>query len=155
MRKEITAGALEAQPALPAGWIDLAAVASVRLTSEDPHHPIEAALTDPAAAGWRAAHPGEQTIWISLHPPQRIRQINVAFRTTEARTQEFHLCWSSDGGVSYQELVRQQFNFSPATPSEEENYACDLAGVTDLKLVINPDIADASAHAALRYLRLR
>ena len=31
----------------------------------------------------------------------------------QERTQEFVLRWSPDGGQSYREIVRQQYNFSP------------------------------------------
>jgi hypothetical protein len=155
MRKEIIAAAPDTP--IPAGsiWIDLAAVSRIRLTSEDASHPIEAALGAPSATGWRAAQPGEQTIWISFHAPQRVRQISLAFTITEARTHEFLISWSADGGVSYREIVRQQFNFSPTTPREEENYFPDLAAVTDLKLVIRPDLSTDRALATLRHLRLR
>jgi len=155
MKKEIIAAALETQPQASSGWIDVAAVSRVRMTSEDASHPIEAALGDSPSTGWRAAQPGEQTIWISFNTPQCIRQISLAFTVTEARTHEFLLSWSGDGGVSYREVVRQQFNFSPTTPREEEDYFPNLAVVTDLKLMIKPDISNRPAHATLRYLRLR
>ena len=50
--------------------------------------------------------------------------IALLFEETEiVRTQEFVLRWSPDGGHSFQEIVRQQWNFSPPnTTSEIEEY---------------------------------
>jgi hypothetical protein len=155
MRKKIIAAPIQTQSHTSPGWLDLAAVSRVWLTSEDARHPIESALHDSPSTGWRAAQPGEQTIWISFDGPQSIRQISVGFTITEARTHEFLLSWSGDGGASYREIVRQQFNFSATTPREDENYFPNLAAVTDLKLVIRPDISNDRAHATLRQLRLR
>ena len=41
-------------------WLDLAQLAQVEITSEDPAFPIEAALIPGTHPGWRAAHPGAQ-----------------------------------------------------------------------------------------------
>ena len=79
------------------------------------------------------------------------------FEETEAaRTQEFVLRWFSDGGHSFREIVRQQWNFSPPkTTRETEDYRADLSGVTVLELVIVPDKSRAAAtRASLRSLRL-
>jgi len=72
-----------------------------------------------------------------------------------ARTQEFVLRWSQDGGLSYREIVRQQYNFSaPDNASEVEEYKVELDGVTALELDIIPDISGGSAHASIAQLRL-
>ena len=69
------------------------------------------------------------------------------------RTQEFFLRWSSDGGQSYREIVRQQYNFSPPDAAREvEDYDVNLDGVTALKLGIVPDISGGSARASLAQL---
>ena len=71
------------------------------------------------------------------------------------RTQEFVLRWSPDGGQTYQEIVRQQYNFSPPGSAREvEDYAVDLKEVTALELKIVPDISGGSARASLAQLRL-
>jgi hypothetical protein len=73
----------------------------------------------------------------------------------QERTQQFVLRWSSDGGQSYREIVRQQYNFSPpGTTSECEDYTVDLDGVTALELSIVPDISRGPARASLAQLRL-
>jgi hypothetical protein len=136
--------------------MDLELHARVRLTSEDAAWPIESALQDRSGTGWRAAQPGPQTIWIDFDAPQAIHEIKLRFEATERRTQEFVLLWSNDGGRSYREIVRQQFNFSPdATPTQEETYFPRLTGVTGLKLTIIPDISGGDAPATLRALRIR
>jgi hypothetical protein len=88
--------------------------------------------------------------------PQRIKRVHLEFHEIElARTQQFVLRWSSNGGVSYREIVRQQYNFSPpGTTRECEDYPVDLDGVTTLELSIVPEISGGSARASLAQLRL-
>jgi hypothetical protein len=157
MRKEIIAHVPESVDADTAAgaWIDLEAHCRVRLTSEDSSHPIESALQNLSGPGWRAALPGPQTIWMDFDAPQTIREIHLRFKIAENRTQEFVLLASTDGGVSYVEIVRQQFNFSRETTMQDEHYFRHLSGVTDLKLTIVPDISGGDARATLRTLRVR
>ncbi len=128
----------------------------MEITSEDEAHPIESALVPHRSSGWRAAGPGEQTIRLVFVHPQRIRRILLEFVETNAeRTQEFVLRWFQDGGQSFQEIVRQQWNFSPQGATREtEDYRVDLSGVTVLELNIIPDISGGNAHASLAQLRL-
>ena len=135
--------------------MDLEAHGAVRLTSEDATRPIEYALQDGPSPGWRAGSPGPQTIWISFDAPQPIQQVQLRFEIAERRTQEFVLVASHDGGRSYNEIVRQQFNFSPETTTEDEHYFPNLSGVTDLKLTIVPNISGGPSLATLRALRIR
>jgi hypothetical protein len=52
--------------------------------------------------------------------PQTIRQIRVEVEELAmSRTQELAVSVSSDGGRTYRELVRQEFNFSPPGTSFE------------------------------------
>ena len=138
------------------GWLDLQSLAQVELTSEDAAYPIEAALIPSAGSGWRAAQAGEQTIRLVFDELQRVRRIQLLFQEDQkARTQEFVLRWSPDGGQSYREIVRQQYNFSPpAVTREFEDYAVDLAGVTTLELRIIPDISGGDARASVAQLRI-
>ena len=72
-----------------------------------------------------------------------------------ARTQELVVRWSPDGGRSFQEVVRQQWHFDPAGSTREvEDYRVELAGVTVLELVIDPDLGVGRAPATLRRLQL-
>ena len=156
MRKRIIGhGPRDAAAAEP-GWIDLEGLAQVEITSEDVDHPIESALIPATSSGWRAAQPGEQTIRLRFDKPLRIKRIRLVFHEDEQeRTQEFGLRWSPDGGQSYRDIVRQQYNFSPPEAAREvEDYDADLDGVTALELRIVPDISGGSTRASLAQLRV-
>ena len=138
------------------GWLDLQSLAQVELTSEDAANPIEAALVPSGGLGWRAAQAGGQTIRLLFDELQRVKRIQLLFHEgKQVRTQEFVLRWSPDGGQSYREIVRQQYNFSPPSVTREfEDYAVDLAGVTALELRIVPDIGGGDARASVAQLRI-
>ena len=137
-------------------WLDVGHRALVEVTSEGDGYPIESALLGGENQGWRAAYPGTQTIRLIFDEPQKIRRIWLDFKDSEnARTQEFVLRWSSDGGDSFREIVRQQWNFSPPESVQEiEDYAVELSAVTTLELVIVPDKSAGAARASLAGLRL-
>lgn len=139
------------------GRLDLEHAAVVEVTSEDKDFPVESALIASGdAQGWRAAEPGSQTIRLIFDQPQKLKRISLVFEEKEAaRTQEFVLQWSPDGGRSLKEIVRQQWNFSPPESIREvEEYQVDLANVTVLELVIKPNIGGGSARASLKNLHL-
>src|SRR5438046_7675804 len=135
MRKRIVNQEPQHVSPVDQGWLDLQGLAQVELTSEDAAYPIEAALIPSAGSGWRAAQAGEQTIRLLFDQLQRLMRIQLLFHEDQqARSQEFVLRWSPDGGQSYREIVRQQYNFSPPGVTREfEDYAVDLAGVTVLE----------------------
>jgi hypothetical protein len=137
-------------------WFNVDALAQVEVSSEEAAHPIESGLLPGADSGWRAAQPGPQTVRLVFDQPQRIKRLHLEFHEDGLqRTQQFVLRWSSNGGQSYREIVRQQYNFSPpATTSEREDYPVDLDGVTTLELTIVPDISGGPARASLAQLRL-
>ncbi|MGB7910775.1 MAG: hypothetical protein WCF59_00965 [Desulfobaccales bacterium] len=156
MRKRIIGHGPRAVTAAEPGWLDLERLAQVEITSEDAGYPIESALIPGTGSGWRAAQPGEQTIRLLFAEPLRLKLIHLAFHEDEQeRTQEFVLGWSPDGGQSYREILRQQYNFSPPDAGRQvEDYNLNLEGVTALELKIVPDISDGSARASLAQLRL-
>ena len=151
MRKRV----MNEEPAEDQPSLDLEQVASVEITSEDPAHPIEAALRGDSG-GWRASRTGEQVIRLIFDQPTRLRRIDLRFEEPgTSRTQEFVLRWSPDGGRSYREIVRQQYTFSPPrTTCETERYAVDLAGVTVLEFRLIPDIAGGAALASIGRLQV-
>ena len=125
------------------GWLDLDRAASVEVTSEEKDYGIEAALVSGKTQGWRAAASGTQNIRLIFDEPQRLTRISLVFEESETeRTQEFVLRWSPDGGRSFREVVRQQWNFSPPnTIREVEDYHVELSNVTVLELAIVPDMS--------------
>jgi len=155
MRKHVLSPVPSTRPLSCHDWLDLERVARVEVTSEDASHPIESALLPEAESGWRAAQPGEQTIRLIFDQPQRLRRIWLLFIEPETpRTQEFVLRWSPDGR-SFQDIVRQQWNFSPGGATREaEDYHVELSGVTALELTIIPDQGRGDAHASLAQWRL-
>ena len=137
-------------------WMDLENSAQAELTSEDASHPIESALSPGLGSGWRASEPGQQTVRLLFDKPLRVRHVHIEFHEDEQpRTQEFLLRWSSDGGRSCREIVRQQYNFSPPDNAREiEDYVVDLVGLTVLEISISPDISGGCARASIAELRL-
>ncbi len=136
MRKKVLAQDVH-NPSLTEGeWLNLERLAQVEVTSEDPAHPVEAALIPDSENSWRAARTGEQRIRLLFDKPQQLRRIHMVFDEHEReRTQELVLLWSPRSGSPIQEIVRQQFNFSPPTTTREvEDYTVNLSGVSTLEL---------------------
>ena len=156
MRKRIIAPVQQKTTSPDLDWLNVEDLAEVEITSEDAAHPIEFALLPGQASGWRASGPGKQTIRILFTQPQRLRRIRLHFvETRTERTQEYVLRWSPDGGQSFREIVRQQWNFSPhGTTGETEDHHVELPAVTVLELSIIPDISGGNAFASLAQLQL-
>ena len=156
MRKsQITQIPQSAQPRDQA-WVDVDRIASVEVTSEESDYPVESALLLEGKRGWRAANPGTQTIRLIFDEPQKLRRILLVFEDSEnSRTQEFVLRWSPDIESSFREILRQQWNFSPAdSVRETEDYAVELSEVKVLELMIVPDKSGGEVRASLTSLRL-
>jgi hypothetical protein len=136
--------------------LNVESLAEVEITSEDAAHPIESALVPGRASGWLAAGPGKQTIRLLFAQPQRLKRIWLNFvEPRSERMQEYVLRWSPDGGQSFREIVRQQWNFSPqGATSETEDHHVELPAVTVLELSIIPDTSGGNALASLDQLRL-
>ena len=157
MKKRIVPKAEQQPPQLSdEDWLDLERLADVELTSEDSANPIESALLLTSGSGWQAAQAGAQTIRLVFTKPQQIRRIRLEFvEPLTQRTQQFVLRWSADGGESFQEIVRQQWNFSPhGATHETEDYCVDLMDVSMLELNIIPDTSGGDARASLARLRI-
>ncbi len=156
MRKRLIARDTRAAVPSDQNWLDLENLAEAELTSEDASHPIESALRPGEGPGWRASESGQQTVRLLFDKPLRVRRIRLVFQENEqGRTHEFVLRWSSDGGQSYRDIVRQQYNFSsPHNTLEIEDYAVDLVGLTALELSIVPDISGGPARASVAQLCL-
>jgi len=153
---------LVARPPIPARavperkWIDLEQVASVELTSEDPNFPFEYALVSGRDSGWQALTRGEQIIRIVFDQPRDLQRIRLEFsETAHERTQEFTLRWAAEREGPFNEIVRQQWTFSPqGSTAEMEDYEVHLSGVSVLELALRPDLTQGNALASLARWRL-
>ena len=159
LRKQIIKVLPQVSEAVP-GEVDLATVAAVLVTSEDPEHPVDHTfdgLSGPGGTRWVAGETGEQAVILAFDAPPAIRRVVLGVEEREvARTQELQLAVSGDGGLTYRELVRQEFNFSPpGTTFEREDWAVVAEGVTHLRLVIKPDKGGKPCRATITSLVLR
>jgi hypothetical protein len=156
MRKTVGKFSSQDAPSDEVNWLDLESLAQVEVTSEHPEFPIESAMVAGAGPRWLASRPGTQTILVKFDKPRRLKRIWLRFvEGGNERTQEFNLSWSTDGGRSFREIVRQQWNFSPSGSTvESEDYRVDLSRVTTVKLAIDPDLGRGEALATLSELRM-
>jgi hypothetical protein len=162
MRKSVVASSSErasgadALAASEARWFDLEELAQIEVTSEDPKHPVEGALVLGDDRGWRAGQASPQTIRILFDRPVSVRRMSLSFIEPElTRTQEFVIRWSADGGRSFRDVVRQQWNFTPTGSAREaEDYRVELSDVTVLELTIVPNISGGAARASLAEWRI-
>jgi hypothetical protein len=159
LRKHIIKAPLR-HPVLQPGEIDIAATATVQVTSEDHAHPIENVFDQrrgPGESRWVADEQGEQTLILAFDTPQTIHQIILEVEEPEvSRTQELRLSVSHDGGQTSRELQRQEYNFSPpGTTFEREDWTVMVAGVTHLQLWIKPDKGGKPCRATLTSLVLK
>jgi hypothetical protein len=134
----------DSSQAYPEREIDVLSAATVLASSEAEDHPVTRIFDEnrgPGGTQWIAGEPGDQKLIIAFHQPQTLRQITIEIEEREAaRTQEIQLAVSSDGGKTYRELRRQEFNFSPEGATWEcENWTIAEFNVTHVKLVIKPD----------------
>ena len=94
--------------------LPLVSLAEVHATSEATEYPILFAFDEgegPGATYWKAGDPGEQTITVAFREACRLAQVTMQVEEREAtRTQEVQLAVSLDGGLTYRELLRQEFN---------------------------------------------
>jgi|SRR6266511_2737511 len=103
LRKHI----LTERPAAPisrSGEKDIAAIATVLVTSEAADHPIDLAFDNrrgPGGSRWVGEGPGEQTLMLAFATPQTIRKIRLEVEEQEvSRTQELQV------SISYVEQAR-------------------------------------------------
>jgi len=158
LRKQV----LEHPPAtdLSVGEIPVAEVATVLVTSETLDHPIEHVFDNqrgPGGSRWEAEKPGEQTLILAFDAPQKFRKVTLEIEEQAvSRTQELALAVSDDGGQTYRELVRQEYNFSPpSTTFEREEWKVSAEMVTHLRLWIKPDKGGRDCRATLTSLILQ
>jgi hypothetical protein len=157
MRKSITNSDKNGTAPQPSQeWLDVEQIARVEVSSEDPEYPIELAFHHGQGPGWRAGQTGQQTVRLVFDEPQSLRRIWLHFSEPDAqRTQQFTLRWSADEESSMQEILRQQWNFSPDGSSTEiEDCKVELNGVRVLQLIIDPDLGRNQTIATIADWRL-
>jgi len=142
------------------GEKDIGAIATVHVTSEDKNHPIEHAFDaerGPGASRWVAEELGEQRVILAFDVPQAIRKVRLEIEEPDvSRTQELVVTVSCDGGQSFRELVRQEYNFSPSgTTFEVEEWSTKFEGVTHLQLFIKPDKGGRPCRATITSLTVQ
>jgi len=142
---------------LPA--LDIPTIATVIITSEEADHPIEHVFDGqrgPGTSRWRAAVPGEQCLIINFDMPQTLHQLVLDVEEPDVtRTQELLISVSSDGGRTYRDVVRQEYNFSPpGTTYERETWALNTDRVTHLAIRITPDKGGRAGLATLTSVML-
>jgi hypothetical protein len=139
---------------------DIPALATVFVTSEAPAHPVDYlfdASGGPGGTRWMAGADGEQTVVLAFDAPQTIRAIGIeAEEPSATRTNVLIVSLSGDGGRTYQERIRQEFNFSqPGTTFEREEWAVPAERITHVRVVIQPDKGHAPHRATLTSLTVR
>jgi hypothetical protein len=153
LRKQL----IKSAPALMPGEINVVTAATVLVTSEDPEHPVDHAFDSHRGLGgtrWIAGEPGEQTLIVAFDAPEAVGRVILEVEEPEVvRTQELQLAISSDGGRTYRDVLRQEYNFSPpGTTFEREDWAVSAAGATHLRLQVKPDKGDKPCRATLTSL---
>ena len=111
----------------------------------------------PGGTRWIAADPGEQALILAFDAPQVIQSISLEVEELDvSRTQELHLALSRDGGQTYRDVVRQEYNFAPpGTTFEREQWSVNAEGITHVQLVIRPDKGGRPYRATLTTFALR
>ena len=134
MRKQILGQTSPTIPTSVPGELNIDAIATALVTSETPDHPI-----------------GEQTVTLAFDAPQALRGVHLEIEEQQvSRTQELQLAISQDGGKTYREILRQEYNFSPpGTVFEREDWSVGADGVTHLRLWIKPDKSGHPCRASI------
>jgi len=138
---------------------DIPALATVLVTSEAPEHPVDHLFDTsggPGGTRWIAGADGEQTLVLAFDAPQSIRAIGIeAEEPSASRTNVLTVSLSADGGRTYQERIRQEFNFSPGTTFEREEWSVPADRISHVRVVIRPDKGNAPHRATLTSLTVR
>ena len=133
--------------------------ATIIVTSEAHDHPVEHLFdgrNGPGGSRWIAAATGDQTIILAFDNPLFIRMVVLEVEERNAsRTQELTLAISRDGGRTYQELLRQEYTFSPSGSTfEREEWALHAPDTTHLRIWIRPDKGNKPSYATVTSLQL-
>jgi hypothetical protein len=142
------------------GEKDIAALATVLVTSETPDDPIDHAFDTqrgPGGSRWVAGEAGDQTLIVAFDMPQAIHRIGLEIEERDvSRVQELEVALSYDGGSTYHQVRRQEYTFSPSGATfEREEWDVAADGVTHVRLWIRPDKGGGPCRATLSSLVLQ
>jgi hypothetical protein len=142
------------------GRMHIPALATVLVTSEAAEHPVDCLFDGhdgPGGTRWVAAVDGEQALILAFDTPQTIQEVGLETEESQAsRTQVLTLSLSQDGGRTYREVLRQEFNFSPpGTTFERERWTVPATMVSHLRVTIRPDKGGKLGRASLTSLTIR
>jgi F5/8 type C domain len=141
------------------GEIDIASLATVAYSSEDPGYPLEHLIDGRCGRGgtrWTSARPNTtERIELELEPAQRIsRLVYEVEECCVERTQEVRVEISTNHGRTYRQVLAQDYTFSPQGATfQHEELQLDLPAVTQSRLTIVPNKGGAGV-ASLTSLRL-
>ena len=160
MLRKLIIGDRPAAGASRADVKDIPALATVLVTSEAPDHPVDHLFDTsggPGGTRWIAGVAGEQTLVLAFDAPQSIRAIGIeAEEPSATRTNVLTISLSEDGGRTYREQIRQEFNFSqPGSTFEREEWSVPAERITHVRVVIQPDKGHAPHRATLTSLTVR
>jgi hypothetical protein len=140
--------------------ISIADAATVLVSSELSDHPIDYMCDGqrgPGSTRWIAEQPGDQTVVLAFDTARNIDTVTLEIEEREvSRTQELTLAISRDRGQTYEEVLRQEFNFSPSGATfEHEEWRLAAEGITSLRLWIRPDKGGKPCRASITSLVLQ
>ncbi|MER3424944.1 MAG: carbohydrate-binding protein [Nitrospiraceae bacterium] len=156
LRKQILR---EMYPCVSPGVISIPDAATVLVSSEMPGHPVDCICDDqrgPGSTRWIADGPGDQSLVLAFDTARTLHKVSLEVEEPDvSRTQELALSISHDGGQTYREVLRQEYNFSPpGTSFEHEEWHIPAEGVTNLWVWIRPDKGGKPCRASITSLVL-
>jgi len=139
--------------------VNVTAGATIGYSSEEPAHPIDNMFDGRDGAGgtyWASSQENRaEILLIEFDQPQNIsRLILEAEERQLERTQEIRLEVSCDAGISFRQLLVQEFVFSPRGATfQREDLRVSVAGASHFRLTVVPN-KNGSGRAKLTSLRL-
>ena len=123
--------------------IDLAAEASVLVTSETSLYPIDNvfdAQRGPGGSCWMASDPGEQTVLVKFDKPRVVRTVSIEVEErANTSTQHVEVSTSRDDGKTFEGLAPRNLTFTPyGATFAEETWLVPVDPVTHVRLRITP-----------------
>jgi hypothetical protein len=144
---------------IPRKEIAISKLATLLATSESPSHSINCICdgrSGPGGTRWIADEPGDQTVVLTFDTPCNLHKISLEVEEQRLnRTQELDLAISRDGGLTYRDVIHQEYKFSPSGKTfEHEEWRIPAKGVTNVWVWIRPDKDGKPCRASITSLAL-